>query len=431
MKREFTHRWAAERAGVFMLSGKPPSVRPEVRWIESTLLSRSMHRDTRGFRQAQPERMGSGALLSVRPEPVEGHSPQRALASTRCPLSFAPELVEGPVRAGIVVATNICLDGHNQRGAALLMAMVILTLVATLAAGMVWQQSTAIAIETAERARAQSTWILNGALDWSRIILREDARNKGPDHLGEPWATPLAEAKLSTFLAADKNNTDDSEVEAFLSGSIEDAQSHYDLRRLVGETTKDNKTFAVVIPAELETLRRLFGHLGLPVELADSLAGNLLRAWDTTSSAASNDTPLAPQTMAQLRWLGVDETAINKMTPYATILPKNGSTPTHINLNTAPREVIAAVLNTDLGSADRLVQRRANNPFKTVADAQAALPATVTIDSNHASINSYHFEVRGRLRLGDHVQEEVALMRRLELDVSPVWRTRSQTLRSN
>ncbi len=320
---------------------------------------------------------------------------------------------------------------RRQRGAALLMAMVILTLVATLAAGMVWQQWTAIAIETAERARAQSTWILNGALDWSRIILREDGRNRGPDHLGEPWATPLAEAKLTTFLAADKNNTDDSEVEAFLSGSIEDAQSRYDLRRLVGEQVKDNRIFAVLIPAELEALRRLFGHIGLPAELADGMAGNLLRAWDTTATSPNNGTPIAPQTMAQLKWLGVDEASINKMVPYATILPRNSGTPTHINLNTARREVIAAVLNIDLGSADRLVQRRANNPFKSIAEAQAALPPTVTIDAAQANINSHHFEVRGRLRLGDHVQEEVTLMRRLELDISPVWRTRSQTLRTN
>lgn len=324
---------------------------------------------------------------------------------------------------------------RSEQGAALLMAMVILTLVATLAAGMVWQQSTAIAIETAERARAQSTWILNGALDWSRIILREDARNRGPDHLGEPWATPLAEAKLTTFLAADKDNTDDSEVEAFLSGSIEDAQSRYDLRRLVGEQTKDNRTFAVLIPAELDALRRLFGHIGLPVELADGMAANLLRAWDTTAtspnSTANSDTPIAPQTMAQLRWLGVDQASINKMSPYVTILPKNSATPTPINLNTASREVIAAVLNIDLGSADRLVQRRANNPFKNIAEAQSSLPATITIDPAHADIKSYHFEVRGRLRLGDHVQEEVTLMRRLDLDISAVWRTRSQTLRTN
>ena len=95
-----------------------------------------------------------------------------------------------------------------------------------------------LAIEAADRARAQSAWILQGALDWARLILQEDAkqnRNKAMDHLGEPWAVPLAEARLSTFLAADKSTaSDDDGPEAFLSGSIEDAQSRYNLRALLG-----------------------------------------------------------------------------------------------------------------------------------------------------------------------------------------------------
>ena len=56
------------------------------------------------------------------------------------------------------------------------MAMIIVTLVVTLAGAMVWQQWRAVQVEAAERARTQSAWILTGALDWARLILREDAR---------------------------------------------------------------------------------------------------------------------------------------------------------------------------------------------------------------------------------------------------------------
>lgn len=66
--------------------------------------------------------------------------------------------------------------GRAQRGAALLLAMLIVVLVVTLTSGMVWQQARAIEVEGAERARAQSAWILHGALDWARLILSEDAR---------------------------------------------------------------------------------------------------------------------------------------------------------------------------------------------------------------------------------------------------------------
>ena len=59
-------------------------------------------------------------------------------------------------------------------------------------------------VESAERARVQAYWVLNGALDWARLILREDARQGGPDYLAEPWAVALAPARLTTFLAAER-----------------------------------------------------------------------------------------------------------------------------------------------------------------------------------------------------------------------------------
>ena len=115
----------------------------------------------------------------------------------------------------------------REAGAALLAAMLTVTLVATLAAAALWQQWRSVEVETSERARVQAAWILVGALDWSRLILSEDGRSGGPDHLAEPWAVPLQEARLSTFLAAGdgdgvQDNTTDTR-DAFLSGQIVDA----------------------------------------------------------------------------------------------------------------------------------------------------------------------------------------------------------------
>ena len=57
----------------------------------------------------------------------------------------------------------------------LLAAMLTVTLVATLATAALWQQWRAVEIEAADRSRVQAGWILTGAMDWSRLILREDA----------------------------------------------------------------------------------------------------------------------------------------------------------------------------------------------------------------------------------------------------------------
>ncbi len=303
----------------------------------------------------------------------------------------------------------------RQRGAALLLAMLVLTLVATLAANMVWQQWRAVQVESAERARTQAAWILNGALDWARLILREDARTRGPDHLGEPWAVPLAEARLSTFLAADRNNTADSGPEAFLSGSIVDAQSRYNLRNLQQQDAK-------LAATELRSLKLICESLGLGASLGDSLASNLLAAWAGAESATR---PVAPQSMAQLAWLGLEPATVARLATRLQILPMA----TSVNLNTAPREVIAAVVEgMDLASADRLIQTRQRSPFQTVIEARGHLPSGQTLDERRVGVTSKYFEVGGRFRLDQRALEETSIIeRRSSDDMVTIRRERRST----
>ena len=311
------------------------------------------------------------------------------------------------------------LQHQHQRGAALLIAMIILALIATMASAMVWQQWRAVQVEAAERARVQAAWILSGALDWARLILREDARNGGADHLGEPWATPLAEARLSTFLAADKSNTDDG-PEAFLSGSITDAQSRYNLRNLVDA--------GLVVPAEQAVLQRLFESITVPSEVAARIATGMNRALNEsttgTGTGADANPPLLPQSVSQLTWLGVDEATIRLMAPYVVLLPVR----TTVNINTAPPQVLAAVIDKlDLGGAERLVEARQRNPFDVLEKAQPLLGGSIVLDARRVSVGSSFFELRGRLRLVDRVLEERSLVERQGLLVVPLQRQRESS----
>lgn len=300
---------------------------------------------------------------------------------------------------------------HRQRGAALLVAMVILTLVATLAAGMVWQQWRAIEVETAERARAQSALILNGAHDWARLILREDSRTPGVDHLGEPWAVPLAEARLSTFLAADREASTDDGPDAFLSGQISDAQSRYNLRNLVGGEGKLDER-------QLRVLQRLCERAGLSDGVASTIADGLRAAW----AGDGADAPLPPTRLADLAWLGVDADAIARLAPWAVVLP----TPTPVNLNTAPREVLAAVIEgLDAATADRLVQVRERQPFRSVEQAKSQLVgANSPIKFEGVAVTTTYFEVIGRVRLDDRVLQERSLVQRVGRNVVTLQRER-------
>ena len=287
---------------------------------------------------------------------------------------------------------------RTQRGSALLLAMTILALVASLASAMVWQQERAIRVEAAERARAQAGWILAGAIDWARLLLREDKRSSGVDHLGEPWAVPLAEARLSSFLAADRDPTAEDLPKVFLSGAIEDLQSRFNVAALVGEQGEAD-------PAQVAALQRLADLAGAPGDTAQRIADGLVAAL----TGDGPDAPLPPQRFEQLAWLGLDRTTLDRLAPYATLLPQ--ATP--VNVNTAAREVlVAAIDGLDLGSAERIVQRRANQPLRNLQELAAELPQGVQAEEARVAVGSSFFAVRARLRMDERVLEQLAIVER-------------------
>lgn len=313
---------------------------------------------------------------------------------------------------------------RRQRGMALLLAMLILTIVATMVAAMVWQQWRGIEVESAEREREQGTWLLNGALDWARLILREDARNGGPDHLGEPWATPLAETRLSTFLAAgtDPGHTADADeglsgIDAFLSGQITDAQSRYNLQNLID--TEENA------PKDLAAFQRLCDALSLPSDTATRIAQNfrlshsILDDMSSTPSGepAGRNALLLPQKVSELSWYGIEPQIIRTLQPYVVILPQR----TPVNANTAPAPVLmTAAATIDRGTAERLVQARQAKPFQTLQDVQALMPAGTTLNAADIDVKSSWFEVTGQLRYEDHLLRQRTLVQRRGLDVNVV-----------
>lgn len=317
-------------------------------------------------------------------------------------------------------------SGRAQGGVAILSAMLTVVLVATLAATALWQQWRAVEVEAAERERVQISWVLSGALDWARLILREDARQGGADHLAEPWAVPLEQARLSTFLAAERSDAIEADATqaAFLSGQIIDLQSRLNVVNLV-------LAGKVHEPSRL-AFARLFDLLGLADGELDTLAGNLLRAQNhdapgAVASAAAQTgaeagAPLWPQEVAQLVWLGLSPASVERLRPYITVLPVR----TPINLNTASAEVIyAAVAAFELADAHRLVQARSATHLRTLGEAgKAAGQPGAAFNADQHSLASRFFEVRGALRLNQTTVQERSVVQREGVNIKTLWRKR-------
>ena len=320
---------------------------------------------------------------------------------------------------------------QRQRGAALLAAMLVVTLVASLASAALWLQWRQVALESAERTRAQSLWLMTGALDWTRLILSEDARSgQSADHLGEPWALPVQESKLSTFLSQDRQWRE-GDPEVFLSGQISDAQSRLNLTSLLEGGR--------LVPAQQAAWTRLFARLGLPQSELQLLlqrwpqavvaseraraAASVATGQTTSGNTPSADGPLLPQRLEQLVWLGLQAGTVERLQPYATVLP----TATPVNLNTADPLVLEAVVpGLESASARQWVLRRNSQPWMTLQEAAQALgPQGGQLDPGLHAVRSRYFEIQGRLRIEQTVQHERALIEREGGQTRMLWRTRA------
>jgi general secretion pathway protein K len=306
---------------------------------------------------------------------------------------------------------------RQNLGAALLSAMLTVTLVAAFAAAALWQQWRSVEVEIAERGRVQVAWLLIGALDWSRLILRIDGRAATTDHLAEPWAVALQESRLSTFLAADKNNTGgltaEEQVDAFLSGGMVDAQSKLNVYNLIDANQ--------VSPVQLAAFKKLFEHLNLSASELDGFVVQLRAALDANSPTTA---ALMPQRVRQLTWLGLKPQTLAKLTPFITLIPEK----TTVNINTAPAEVLFAIVpGLQLADAKSAVSTRERAHFPSISEAATAVPAfkDKLQDAQH-SVSTRFFEVSGRLRLEQTVVEELSMVvRDSSSNVKTLWRERS------
>jgi general secretion pathway protein K len=338
--------------------------------------------------------------------------------------------------------------GRHQRGVAVITALLLTTLAVTIVASLFWQQQVQVRSIENQRTQLQKQWILRGALDWAKLILRSDFNNV--DYAGDPWAIPLADVRLDEFV---ENGRQDAEASsAVLSGYIVDAQARFNVNTLI----RDDGT---VNPKTLAAFTRLLTNLRVAqaASLADATASYLLAArlpgalqpgagspagggstaiipGATTAStpvtptppaataSSSGASPAGPRMMALTQFddllavTGFSSDILAKLKDFVTVLPEND---TKVNVNTAPAEVLSAVVpSLALSDATTLVASRDRAYFKDTADFTNRLPATVqtAVASGLGALDvkTEHFLVNGKVKLNNAVLEIQSLVWRRE-----------------
>ena len=296
----------------------------------------------------------------------------------------------------------------SQRGVAIITALVVVAAATVAVSAMMWRQSIAVRKVENQDALGQARWLARSSLEWARLVLLQDARTSAVDHLGEIWAVPLAETRVTDDLAATPSSPASSSSSAgdapsstfagndaaFVSGRMRDAQSRINLTGLSNGEQIDEQRIA--------TLTRLLEVVGAKAGIAKTIAERM-----GASPRPDNFDSLAKELVAADV---LDAAMVARLRPFIDVLP----IPTPVNLNTAPAEVLAACIpDLPLDGARALVRSRDQAWFNQVGDAAARLPGTSgQVSVSHVSVTSNFFEVEGRVRVGRAELEAVALIER-------------------
>ncbi len=239
-------------------------------------------------------------------------------------------------------------QNRAENGSTTITALIVVGIVAIAVSGLAWKQQLEIRQLENVRDQVQITWLQKNLVDFSRVILKDDARiNPNTDHLGEVWALPLQDSKIADFL---KSQELPDEIESIvLKGRLIDAQSKFNLTNLWGTNHSglaDTDAIKVYV--------NLLNQLGLDGQLANQTVNIALR---------NKVKPIQIDDL--ISYPGYSRDVLKKISPYIIVLPEN----TPVNLNTCSTEVLLAIYPfLSRSDAERLMQSRASNPFSSLDD---------------------------------------------------------------
>ncbi|KGM86242.1 Type II secretory pathway, component PulK [Roseovarius mucosus DSM 17069] len=293
--------------------------------------------------------------------------------------------------------------GAQDRGVALLNALLLVAAISAVAAGLMLRAETSRTRVEHLQVSQQAALHLDAAEWLIDPVLRGDwERDQNLDHLLEGWSLAGFEADIDR---------------AQMTGTITDLQGRYNINSL-----SDPSDINAV-----QSFDRLLASLGLPLTLGREIAGFIqARGPAQTAEYASRPLPILPagaplDRIEELRLVnGMTAEAYARLLPYVAALPPGGG----LNVNTTSPEVLGAMLpGTNPAGIALLIAERGRVPFADREDfttrAETLLhPRVITQslapDGGFVTASDW-FEARFDVRLDGRIQSRILTVERSTL----------------
>jgi general secretion pathway protein K len=296
--------------------------------------------------------------------------------------------------------TSVSLTRHHQQGLALITAVLVVAIVATVATTLALGEQVWFRQAQNMNNRAQAESLRRGALNYAAILLTRDGNQNKIDHLGELWAKPLPPLPVE---------------DGMIAFAVSDAQGRFNLNNLV----RGGKPS----PPDIAMFQRLLTSQGIDQGLSEAL-----RDWldpnstiDGPGGAEDIEYLALPQpyraanqplqSVDELRLVkGFSAKVVEQLRPYVTALP----VPTTVNVNTAPDQVLAALFaNLPAAALQPVLESRVSQPFADNGQFIARLPpGTPPPQPSLYGINTGYFLVTIDIRYGRLQRRTEALIER-------------------
>lgn len=304
----------------------------------------------------------------------------------------------------------------RPHGAALLSAMVLLGLVATLTVGISWVGYSAISRLENQRDAGQAELLAHALIDYGRWMLIADSRASAGasslyDHPSEPWAQFVPETRVTALfpdlLSAEDQARADQTV---ISGGLTDEQGRFNLESLLAARESGESAEA--------QFRRLLRLQGILPDEANRISDAVQEFLKRTAIDPAGHRRLH-QGSGELAWVGlqrdlIPSLALNEgqraaLLGQLTILPGQ----TALNVNTANLVTLQAVLGDESGEVSRrIVAMRDRLPLRTTSEIAALLAPGQVIPNGQLDTKSLYFRASGSVRFGRSERAFIALLQR-------------------